>query len=64
MRSSASSSLPQSHHNELDYRARALFEAEDLAPPQVRVPSALSGLFGRLRGFFFMYLPLFVWVCN
>lgn len=61
MRSSASSSsLLQSHCNELDYRARALFEAEDIAPSLVRVLSALSGLFGRLRGFFFMHLPLFV----
>lgn len=59
MRSSVSS-LFQSHRNELDYRARVLFEAEDLAISQVRVPSALSGLFGRLRGFFFMYLLLFV----
>lgn len=61
MRSSASSSsLLQSHCNELGYRARALFEAEDIAPSLVRVLSALSRLFGRLRGFFFTRLPLFV----
>lgn len=46
IRSSVSSySLLQSHRNEFDHRARALFEAEGLAPSQVRVPSALSGTF-------------------
>lgn len=62
IRSSVSSySLLQSHSNEFDHRARALFEAEGLA---LRRRSEFLRLFlvllGRLRGFFFMHPLLFV----